>query len=294
MRWTPLPIVAFDTETTGLQPFAGDRVIEIAAVVLHVDASGEIERIEPHSWLVDPQIPIPRKVVEITGIQDTDVAGRPTFDAVAAEVHALLRDRITVAHNYPFDMAFLTAEFGRVGLAWPEPLASVDTVDVSMRTFTDARSHKLGDLCKRLDIALTEAHRATNDAEACGRAFLEMARRAGVTDDLDALIAWAGAIGRPPEDGPFVLDDGGRLVFRGGPHAGAPVRDHPLHLMWMEKALTRGADGWRPRWSEPVRAWIRRHLAVHGAGRHRPSPKSYRADDWVLDSCIAASGEASP
>jgi DNA polymerase III subunit epsilon len=287
MRWTSQPIVAFDTETTGLQPFAGDRVIEFGAVVIHVGPDGRVAGVEPYSWLVDPQIPIPKKVVEITGIQDSDVAGRPPFSAIASEVVALLRDRVTVAHNFPFDMAFLSAELRRVGLDWPEPLAEIDTVDVSMRAFPGARSHRLGDLCKRLDISLVEAHRATNDAEACGRAFVELARQAELPDDLDALVAWAGGVGRPPPEGPFGLDEAGRLVFLEGKHRGEPVREHPLHLMWMQKALTRNPDGWAPTHPEPVREWIRRFLAVRGAGRHRPSPKSFRADDWALDSCIA-------
>lgn len=287
MDWMSVPIVAFDTETTGLQPFAGDRVIEFAAVVLHLDSTGQIRDIETHDWLVDPQIPIPRKVVEITGIQDADVAGQPTFAQIAREVRALFKDRIVVAHNLPFDMAFLSAELGRVGMSWPTPLAEIDTVDVSMRVFPDARSHRLGDLCKRLQVELVEAHRATNDAEACGRAFLEMARQSGVAQDLHALLDWCGGIGHPPESAPFEFNTVGDLVFGEGPHQGAPVRDHPLHLMWMCKARVRTSEGWQPAWPEGVRAWIRRFLTVRGAGRHRPTPKSFRPDDWMLDSCIA-------
>lgn len=293
MRWTTLPIVAFDTETTGLQPFAGDRVIEFAAVVIRLDDDRRVASVEPHSWLVDPQIPIPKKVVEITGIEDSDVAGKPHFDAIAHEVHALLRQGIAVAHNFPFDMGFLTSEFERVGLSWPEPVAEVDTVDLSLIAFPGARSHRLGDVCKRLDVELVEAHRATNDAEACGRVFVELARQARVEDELQAMLDWARAVGHPPPGGPFDRDDLGRLVFVSGDLAGEPVREHPLELAWMAKALERHPNGWQPAHPESIRSWIARFLSVRGAGRHRPTPKTTRPDDWALDSCITEHSQES-
>ncbi len=74
MQWRRHPIVAFDTETTGLEPFAGDRIIEFAAVVLELGPDGRVARREDHSFLVNPGIPIPRKVTEITGIADHHVA----------------------------------------------------------------------------------------------------------------------------------------------------------------------------------------------------------------------------
>ena len=199
---------------------------------------------------------------------------------------------VTVAHNYPFDMAFLTQEFMRVGRVWPEPLAEVDTVDLSMRHFREAKGHKLIDVCNRLDIRLEGAHRATNDAAACGRCFLEMARRHTVEDDLQNMLDWALAIGRPPDEGPLGTNRDGRVVFLEGPHQGRPVAEHPLHLAWMEKARERRLDGWGWRYPESTRRWIRRWLEVRGAGRARQSPKSVHPSDWGLDPCIAAERRA--
>jgi len=287
MRWKHLPIVAFDTETTGLQPFAGDRIIEFAAVVLRLGDDGEVVETTPHSWLVNPQIPIPRKVTEITGITDADVASAPRFAEIADEVFDLLSGSISVAHNYPFDMAFLTKELRDTLRHWPEPLAEIDTVDVSMACFPEARTHRLGDVCKRLDIELVDAHRATNDAEACGRVFTELARRHDVADDLQAMLSWARAIGRPPAGGPVGPDEDGRVVFLEGPHEGRPVGEFPLHLAWMEKARVRGPQGWTFRYPESAREWMRRFLSVRGAGRQSPSPKPGRPDEWMLDPCIA-------
>ncbi len=105
--------------------------------------------------------------------------------------------------------------------------------------------------------------------------------------DLQALLDWANAIGRPPEDGPLDLDANGHPVFREGPHQGARVADHPLHLAWMDKARVRDAEGWRWRYPESTRRWARRWLEVRAAGRAVQNPKTFHSTDWTLDPCIA-------
>ena len=75
MRWKHLPIVAFDTETTGLQPFAGDRIIEFAAVVLQLDDEGRAIEVGTHTWLINPQLPIPKKVTELPARHGVPVLG---------------------------------------------------------------------------------------------------------------------------------------------------------------------------------------------------------------------------
>jgi DNA polymerase III epsilon subunit-like protein len=287
LRWKSLPIVAFDTETTGLEPFGGDRVIEFAAVVLHLDEQGQVCDREDHAHLINPGIPIPRKVTEITGISDSDVVGAPAFQEVADSIHGLLVNAVTVAHNYPFDLAFLTMAFRDAGMHWPEPMAEVDTVDLSMICFPDARSHRLGDVADRLGITFDGAHRATNDAAACGMAFAALARRHEVDDELQAMLDWAKAIGRPPLDGPLATNDHGAVVFSEGPHKGQPVAEQPIHLAWIEKARLRGPRGWQWRYPESSRRWVRRWLEVRGSGRARQTQKSIHHNDWALDPCIA-------
>lgn len=287
MRWRDRPIVAFDTETTGLDLFGGDRVVEFAAVVLWVGADGRPSSQEVFSWLVNPGIPIPRASTEVTGITDKDVADKPPFAEVADEVRRLLHGQITVAHNYPFDRNAIGGEFRRIGQRWPEPLAEVDTVDVSRSVFKEAKEHKLAALCQRLDVSLVGAHRASNDALATGRALLEMARRHEVPDDLTALLDWANAVGPPPADGPFVVDNTGRVIFHDGPHAGLPVEEHPLHLHWMTKARARADGAWDWRFPEGARRWARRWLEVRGAGRTRASGKSPHPTVWGLDPCFS-------
>lgn len=287
MKWKNLPILAFDCETTGLQPFGGDRVIEFAAVQLFIGPDGKVADRRDHSWLINPGIPIPKEVSTLTGIRDQDVSDAPPFEQVGHDIRELFKDAVTVAHNYTFDLGFLRAEAQRMDMRWPEPLAEIDTVDLSIRCFPEARSHRLDAVCKRLDVALDQHHRATDDAAACGTVFIELARRHDIEDNLQAMLEWAGAIGRPPEDGPVGLNHEGRVVFRDGPYAGDPIGDHPIHLAWMDKARIREGEEWRFRYSESTRAWVRRWLEMRGAGRARQNPKSFHENDWVIDSCIA-------
>ena len=286
MKWKHLPIVAFDCETTGLRPFAGDRVIEFAAVQLWVDDEGRVRDRADHQWMINPGVPIPREITQVTGIRDEDVAYAPPFETVAEDIRSLFVDAITVAHNYPFDRNFLSAECDRLGLSWPEPMAEIDTLDVSIRCFQDKRSHKLNALCERLGVKLDQHHRATDDAAACGECFLELVRRRDIPDDLQPMLEWAGALGRPPAGGPFVANDEGLIVFAEGPHSGQPIGQHPKHLAWMDQARERTQDGWRFTYSESARAWARTWLKVRGSGRRPQNPKGFGRDDWVMDSCI--------
>ena len=225
-------------------------------------------------------------MTQITGISDADVAHSPPFEEVAEEIRALLAKGITVAHNYPFDLAFLRSEFGRLELSWPNPIAEVDTVDLSIKHFSDAKHHRLQDLCKRLGVTLDGAHRATNDAAACGECFIELARRHAVEDRLQSMLDWAKAMGRPPETAPFEQHDNGQLIFASGPHSGEYIVENPLHLAWMEHARKHESGQWKFIYDDQTRGWIRRWLDVRGSGRARTSPKSFRPEDWVLDSCI--------
>ena len=287
MRWKSRKIVAFDTETTGLSPFLDDRVIEFAAVVFELNEDGTVQRQREHAWLINPGVPIPRTVTQITGITNDQVSDKPPFSEVAEQVRDLFVDTVAVAHNFPFDLAFLKKELSLAGLAWREPLAAVDTVDLSIRCFRDARGHKLEDLCKRLGVTLDGAHRAVNDAEACGNCFIELARKHEVEDELQSMLDWAGAIGRPPPDGPLTIDANGAVQFAEGPHKGEYVEEFPLHLAWMEKAKKRVNGQWQFSYPQSTRSWVRRWLDVRGSGRSRGNSKGFRIDDWALDSCIA-------
>ncbi len=283
MRWRELRIVAFDTETTGLNPEEGHRVIEFGGVELKLGPDGRVAEVVRHEWMFNPGAPIPRDVTEVNHIRDEDVADKPEFAVHARAVHALLQGSLLVAHNLPFDQRFLTAEFGRCGLRWPAAGAEVDTSDLSRLYFKEARSHRLGELCNRLDIPLVEAHRAGNDAEACGRAFLAMADRFIAPSELDSLGDWGDAILDPPDTGHLKRDAEGVLTFQEGPKSGEPVEAHPELLAWMAMARERKDGAWDHRYPETLRRWAARWLRVRASGRFAQHMKGFGPLDWGID-----------
>ena len=283
MRWTDCRIVAFDTETTGLRPFDGDRIIEFGAVEIRVTPELHVSGVQRHDFLVDPGIPIPRESSKISGIGDDDVADEPPFEQRADRVRGLLADAIVVAHNLAFDVAFVRSELERCGRAWPATRAEVDTLPLAQRLLSHMRQHKLGMICHELGVDLTEAHRASNDAEACGRAFVELARRNHAPLELDELVAWADAVSPPPDTGHVRMGSRGVPEFIEGPHAGATVEEHPDTLQWMTMALVHTAEGWQHRYPEPLRAWARRWLRARASGRVRASARGGGTLDWGLD-----------
>lgn len=288
MRWRDLRIVAFDTETTGLNPEEGHRVIEFAGVELRVDGEGRVADVVRHEWMFNPGAPIPREVTEVNHIRDEDVADKPPFERHAAAVHALMAGAVLVAHNLPFDQRFLTVEFRRCNLGWPVAAAEVDTSDLSRLFFKEARSHRLGELCTRLNIELVEAHRAGNDAEACGRSFLAMAERFGAPTELDGLGDWGDVIADPARSEFIARNAEGVLVFLDGPSAGQPVEAHPETLAWMGMARERRDGAWSWRYPDPLRRWAARWLRVRASGRFPQSMKGFGPLDWGIDNPLGA------
>jgi DNA polymerase-3 subunit epsilon len=102
--------VLFDTETTGLDPLTGDRVIEIAAIELMND----LPTGATYHALLDPERDIPMESTRVHGITNAHVEGKPKFAAVADEFLKFIGDAPLVAHNAPFDFGFIDAELARV------------------------------------------------------------------------------------------------------------------------------------------------------------------------------------
>jgi DNA polymerase-3 subunit epsilon len=173
-RWHTLPLAVIDTETTGKDSARGDRIVEIA--VVHF-ANGEVTG--RHGYLVNPGVAIPAEASAVHGITDERVKSEPRFEAIAQRVLEHLRGRIPVAYNAGFDRGFVHAEMRRAGVS-PAKSAAVppalrpglDWIDplVWARALqTNAKGFKLGEVAARAGIDLTNAHRATDDAEAAGR-----------------------------------------------------------------------------------------------------------------------------
>lgn len=149
-----------DLETTGHSPSNGDRMIQIAVVIMK---NWSIEK--TFTTFIHPGKPIPMFIQNLTNISNADVADALPFEAHADTIYDLLQDAVFVAHNTDFDLAFLQEEFKRAGLPkWHGK--KIDTVELAKILFPTSLSYKLGDLAQDLNIPLENAHRADDDAKA--------------------------------------------------------------------------------------------------------------------------------
>jgi DNA polymerase-3 subunit epsilon len=165
-----LTYVVFDTETTGLLPHK-DEIVQIGAVRV---VRGRIVPAEQIDTLVNPQMPIPAASTKVHGVSDAMVADAPLIDTAAVEFHRFARGAVIVAHNAPFDMAFMHRHGKRLGLEFDHPV--LDTVLVSAVLFGASQTHTLDALCERLGVTIPEAlrHTAMGDAYATAEVLCKM------------------------------------------------------------------------------------------------------------------------
>ncbi|WP_144720145.1 exonuclease domain-containing protein [Agrococcus jejuensis] len=188
-----------DVETTGFSPAHGDRIVEIAFVL--VSERGDVE--EQWSTLLDPQRDV--GPTRIHGISASDVRGAPRFEEIAPYVLRAIAGRTIVAHNASFDLRFLAAELQRAGVPLEVvPLHGLCTMRWSP-TFLSASSRKLVDCCDAAGIPLRSAHSAAADAAATAallRHYLDAARMTPPwTEELTATrgYRWPAYSGAYPE-----------------------------------------------------------------------------------------------
>ncbi|SCJ50795.1 DNA polymerase III polC-type [Anaerotruncus sp. 2789STDY5834896] len=149
--------IVFDIETTGLSN-AQDRITEIGAVL--VQGGKEIDRFET---FVDPEMPIPPKITQLTGIDDSMVAGAPKEAQAVADFLAFCGDRILVAHNADFDTGFIAAASRRHDLDFHNTY--IDTVTLTQMLFKDLHNYKLNTVSKYFNLPDFNHHRASDDAK---------------------------------------------------------------------------------------------------------------------------------
>lgn len=149
-----------DLETTGHSPGNGDRIIQIAIVIMK-DWCVE----KTFTSFIHPGRSIPLFIQDLTNITEEDVRDALPFEAHADRIYELLDGAVFVAHNADFDLPFLQAEFKRAGLSkWHGK--TIDTVELAKIVYPTALSYKLGELAGELGIELEKAHRADDDAKA--------------------------------------------------------------------------------------------------------------------------------
>jgi DNA polymerase III epsilon subunit family exonuclease len=178
--WQQLRLAVIDVETTGLEP-EDDRIIEIGIVTFD---NGDVQ--EVYGQLVDPEQPLPDDVTDLTGISESDLEGKPTFDEVADDVHDRLTDVGICAYNLDFDKGFVEAELERAGYSWPDDSPTFDPLVFARQFFKDQPRKNLGTIADLLDIPLEEAHRATHDAKVAGHILYAFSDR--LPEGLDDLM----------------------------------------------------------------------------------------------------------
>jgi DNA polymerase-3 subunit epsilon len=163
--------IVFDTETTGLSPENGDRVIEIAAV--------EIEdfRLTQKSFhvYINPEREIPAGAIDVHGITNDFIADKPKFAEVIEGFLDFIGDAPLVAHNAEFDFRFLNAELKRLEKPPLDPARMVDTLAIA-RSRHPGAANSLDALCKRygIDLSRRAKHGALIDSEILAELYIEL------------------------------------------------------------------------------------------------------------------------
>jgi len=171
--------VVFDLETTGAKA-PPCRITEIGAYRVR---NGEV--MEKFDTLVNPEMPIPWFITNLTGISDEMVASAPVFADVAHDFLSFIGDSILVAHNSGFDMRFLNSEIARVYPDYRVGNPCLCTVQLSRKLLPDIVNHKLKTVAEHYNINLTNHHRAIADAFATAHIFVNLLTKLsdrGVTD----------------------------------------------------------------------------------------------------------------
>lgn len=163
--------IVLDTETTGLNPKNGDRIVEIGCIELvnHV-ATGET-----YHQYIDPERPMPDEAFAVHGLSNEFLADYPVMADVAGAFSEFLGDATLVIHNAEFDMRFINAEFDLLGMEILPMSRSVDTVRMAREKFPGAPA-SLDALCRRfgIDNSSRSLHGALLDAQLLAEVYLEL------------------------------------------------------------------------------------------------------------------------
>ena len=168
-KLTELAYSVFDTETTGLQPSAGDEIIQMGAVRI---VNNRLLRQEIFDQLVDPVIPLKPEGIPIHGITEAMVNGQPRLDVVLPAFHEFCAETVLVAHNAAFDLRFFQLKEDSLGVRFTQPV--LDTLLLSAVIHPNQESHRLESIAERLGINVIGRHTALGDAFVTGEVFLKM------------------------------------------------------------------------------------------------------------------------
>lgn len=219
--------IVLDTETTGLDPKSGHRIVEIGCVELinHVP-TGEV-----YHQYINPERDMPAEAERVHGLSETFLKDHPVFADISDKFVEFIGDATLVIHNAAFDMGFINAELDRVGVEAISMYRAIDTVSMARKKFPGAQA-SLDALCRRFGIDLSgrELHGALLDAQLLADVYLELlgGRQHGMDLAADAEVPVAGENTAPSQDN----DSTGRRAPR--PHT-IPADEEARHAAFLEK-----------------------------------------------------------
>lgn len=163
--------IVMDTETTGLDPNTGDRIVEIGGVELlnHMPTG------RTYHQYINPERSMSQEAFEVHGLGDDFLRDKPVFKSIAQEFLDFVGDAKLVIHNASFDMKFINAELGWLGIK-PLPYdQAIDTLDIARKKFPGSPA-SLDALCRRfgIDNSSRTLHGALLDSEILAEVYLEL------------------------------------------------------------------------------------------------------------------------
>ncbi|MDE2182564.1 MAG: DNA polymerase III subunit epsilon [Alphaproteobacteria bacterium] len=163
--------VVLDTETTGLDPADGHRIIEIGCVELN----DHFPTGRTYQVYLNPERDMPAEAERVHGITGAFLADKPLFAAVVDSLLEFLGDAALVIHNAGFDLRFLNAELARLGKEPLSPARAIDTIEIAKAKLPGVR-YSLDELCKRfaIDLSARDKHGALLDASLTAQLYLEL------------------------------------------------------------------------------------------------------------------------
>ena len=163
--------VVLDTETTGLSPENGDRIVEIGCIEL----ANHMATGKTYHCYINPEIPMPSAAQDVHGLSDEFLADKPLFVDVVDDFLAFVSDDPLIIHNAAFDMGFINAELQRLDKPPMPSSQSVDTVSMARQKFPGSPA-SLDALCRRfgIDNSARTLHGALLDAELLAEVYLEL------------------------------------------------------------------------------------------------------------------------
>jgi len=165
-------LIMLDTETTGLSPHQGDRMVEIGAVEI---CNRDMNQCKTYHQFINPDRNIPAEVIRIHGIDDARVKDEPKFAEIAQNFLNFIEGGTLVIHNAPFDLGFIMNELADCGLPNIQDMPVIDTLAMAKKQFPRQRNN-LNALCDRFEIERghRELHGALLDSELLGEVYLAM------------------------------------------------------------------------------------------------------------------------